>query len=60
MYLNGSQQKNPKWVDPNVTADDNINEVPLSRSVSPLKNRMMKINNFHRVVQSNNTIFAGL
>ena len=45
-------KKNPKWVDqmgkiwPNLTAEDNINEVPLTWSVSPRKNWMMKIKNF--------------
>ena len=39
-----NQQKNPKWVDPmgeiwpNVTIEDNINEAPLTWSVSPWKN----------------------
>ena len=37
-------QKNPKWVDPmgeiwpNLTTEDNINEAPFTRSVSPRKN----------------------
>ena len=61
-FLNGNQQKNPKWVDlmgkiwPNLTTEDNINEAPLTWSVSPWKNRMMKIKNFHRVGQSNNMV----
>ena len=65
-YLNGNQKKNPKWVDPmgkiwrNITTEDNINEAPLTWSVLPRKNWTMKIKNFHGVVQSNNTVFAGL
>ena len=61
-YHNGNQQKNPKWVDlmgkiwPNLTTEDNINEAPLTWSVSPWKNRMMEIKNFHRVGQSNNMV----
>ena len=45
---------------PNVTTEDKINEAPLTWPVSPRKNRMIKIKNFHGVLQSNNTIFAGL
>ena len=72
-YLNGNQQqKNKKtkkilkWVDlmgkswPNLTTEDNINEAPITWSVLPRKNWMMKIKFFHRVSQSNNGVFAGL
>ena len=45
---------------PNLTTEDNINEVPLNWSVSPQKNWMMKIKNFHGDGQSNNIVFAGL
>ena len=45
---------------PSLTTGDNLNEVPLTSSVLPWKNRMMKIKNFLGVVQSNDTIFAGL
>ena len=45
---------------PNLTTEDNINEVPLTWSVSPRKNWMMQVKNFHGVIQSNNTVFAGL
>ena len=45
---------------PNLTTEDNIDKAPLTWFVSPRKNQMMKIKNFHRVVQSKNTIFAGL
>ena len=45
---------------PNLTTEDNLNVAPLNWSVSPLKSRMMKINNFHGVVKSNNTVFARL
>ena len=43
-----------------MTTEDNINEASLTLSVSSQENRMMKINNFHEVVQSKNTGFAGL
>ena len=65
-FLNGNQQKNPKWVDlmgkiwPNLTTEDNIKEAPLTWSASPRKNWMMKIKNFHGVGQSNNMVFASL
>ena len=65
-FLNGNQQKYPKWVDlmgkiwPNLTTEDNIKEVPLTWSASPQKNWMMKIKNFHGAGQSNNMVFAGL
>ena len=34
-------------------------EVSLTLSVWPWENRMMKYINFHRAIQSNNTLFAG-
>ena len=55
----------PKWVElkgkigPDSSTKDNINEAPLTWSVLPRENRVMKIKKFHGAVQSNNAIFAG-
>ena len=45
---------------PNLITEENINEAPLTWSVLPLKNQMMKIKIFYGVGQSNDVVLVDL
>ena len=40
--------------------EDDVNKAPLTLPVLPWENRLMKKKHFHRAIQSNENVFAGL